>query len=224
MKFFAASVLVLTSVVVTSFSGALRAEVNDKILTDVYHQGLKTFYAGQYAEAHDVFTQAIDGGTKDPRAYYFRGLANSRLGRAANAKADFEKGAVIEGKDFDVFFNVSTALERIQGNERRTLESYRAAGRKHALAEIDKIRFEHFRRFDPNEGVPGAATTSSGTGLPAGQVPAAATEPAAMPATPGAAPANPFGTPAPANAPANPFGTPAPAAPATPPAKNPFGN
>lgn len=191
----------------------LRGEVNEKILTDVYHQGLKSFYAGQYTEAHDTLSQAIDGGTKDPRAFYIRGVANLRLGRQANAKADFERGAAIEGKDFDVFYNVSTALQRIQGPERRMLESYRTAGRKNALAEIEKIRFEHFRRFDPAEGVAGAATIGAGTtGAPAGAAPAG--DPNAVPA---AAPAaNPFGAPS-APAGANPFG--APAAPAA----NPFG-
>lgn len=190
----------------------VRAEVNEKILADVYNQGLKAFYAGQYIQAHDTLSQAIEGGSKDPRTFYIRGVANLRLGRQAAAKADFEQGAAIEGKDFDLFYNASTALERIQGPERRLLESYRAAGRKNAIAEIEKIRFEHFRRFDPNEGVVGAATTGS-TGAPAADPNAAPT---------GTAPAaNPFGAP---TAPANPFGAPsAPAAPATPAGGNPFG-
>lgn len=229
MKSFATLGLGLVLAAATFAFGTARAEVNEKILTDVYAQGLKAFYAGQYTQAHDVLTQAIDGGTKDPRPFYIRGVSNLRLGRTANAKADFEAGAAIEGRDFDVFYNVSTALERIQGGERRMLESYRASGRKNALAAIEKIRFEHFRRFDPNEGVAGAASTTSGTGITASQAPAAATDPSAMPAT-GATPANPFGAPAaspPAGAPANPFGAPAatpPAAapPATPNA-NPFG-
>jgi len=189
----------------------LQAEVNEKILTDVYNQGLKAFYAGQYTQAHDTLSQAIEGGSKDPRVFYIRGVAGLRLGRQAAAKADFEQGAAIEGKDFDLFYNASSALERIQGPERRMLESYRTAGRKNAIAEIEKIRFEHFRRFDPNEGVVGSATTGS-TGAPA----AGATDPSAPAGT--APAANPFGAPA---APANPFG--APAAPATPAGANPFG-
>jgi len=210
MKSFAMSMLGCVASLAVAAS-TLQAEVNEKILADVYNQGLKAFYAGQYTQAHDTLSQAIEGGSKDPRTFYIRGVANLRLGRQAAAKADFEKGAAIEGKDFDLFYNASTALERIQGPERRLLESYRAAGRKNAIAEIEKIRFEHFRRFDPNEGVVGAATTGS-TGAPAA-------DPNAAPA--GAAPANPFGAPA---APANPFGTPAaPAAPATPAGGNPFG-
>lgn len=207
MKLFATcgSALVLAAI----FSSPAAAEVNEKILADVYSQGLKAFYAGNYTQAYDTLSLAIDGGTKDPRTFYIRGVANLRLGRQAAAKSDFEKGAAIEGKDFDLFYNASTALERIQGPERRLLESYRAAGRKNAIAELEKIRFEHFRRFDPAEGVAGAATTGS-TGAPA--------DPNAAPA--GTAPANPFGAPA---APVNPFGTPTtPAAPAAP-GGNPFG-
>lgn len=237
MKFLATYGWALVFAAATLPVGSLRAEVNEKILTDVYHQGLKSFYAGRYAEAADILTQAIDGGTKDPRPFYIRGLANSRLGRAANAQADFQAGAAIEGGDFDAFYNVSKALERVQGNERRVLESYRAAGRKNALAAIEKIRFEHFRRFDPNEGVVGAATTSAGTGIASSQAPSAAgqapTDPNAAPPAGAAAPAaNPFGAPAPAAAPNNPFGggnaAPPAAAPpaAAPPGApvNPFGS
>jgi len=224
MKLFAMSMVGLLALGFAVGSPA-RAEVNEKILTEVYHQGLKSFYAGRYAEANETLSQAIDGGTKDPRPYYIRGIANLRLGRTANAQADFQSGAAIEGRDFDLFYNVSKSLERVQGNERKMLESYRAAGRKNALAEFEKIRFEYYRRFNPNEGVVGAATTTSGAGGAAGQAPTT-TDPSAPTAT-GAAPANnPFGGAAPAaTTPNNPFGGGAPAAPpaAAPPA-NPFGS
>jgi hypothetical protein len=226
MKLFAMSVVALLGF---GFGSPARAEVNEKILTEVYHQGLKSFYAGRYAEANETLSQAIDGGTKDPRPYYIRGITNLRLGRTAGAQADFQAGANIEGHDFDLFYNVSKALERIQGTERKMLESYRAAGRKNALAEVEKVRFQLYRRFNPGEGVVGAATTNSGAGGAAGQA-SAGTDPNA-PAATGAAPANnPFGGAAPAATPNNPFGggappaTPPAAAPpaATPPA-NPFG-
>jgi tetratricopeptide (TPR) repeat protein len=229
MKLFAMSLVGLLALGFAAASPA-RAEVNEKILTEVYHQGLKSFYAGRYAEANETLSQAIDGGTKDPRPYYIRGIANLRLGRTANAQADFQAGAAIEGHDFDLFYNVSKALERIQGNERKMLESYRAAGRKNALAEVEKVRFQLYRRFNPGEGVVGAATTTSGAGGAAGQA-SAGTDPNA-PAATGAAPANnPFGGAAPApTAPNNPFGGGAPAAtppaaapPAAAPPTNPFG-
>jgi hypothetical protein len=219
------------------------AAVDSGTLLAVYGEGMKAYYAGNYRQAHETFTTAIDGGCRDPRCYYFRGLSSLRLGRAPDAQLDFAEGAKLEAADFDVFYNVSGALERVQGNDRMLIERYRADGRKHALKERQRIRFEHYRRFAPSEAVPGAATTAAGSGGPA-PAGAATTPDAAGPAgpanTPAAAGANPFGAPA-----ANPFApaTPAPAAPAPPaspapaapapaapaptapaPAANPFGN
>lgn len=205
------------------------AAIDDKVLTSLYHEGAKAYFASDYRKAHDALTQVIEAGGKDPRAYYFRGLANARLGRTSNAQLDFTKGAEIEAQDFDTFYNVSAALERVQGPDRRVLETYRQAGRKNALAAIEKIRFEKFRRFEPSQVAPGAATTA---GQPATDASAPASDPAAAPA------ADPFAAPAPAtSAPATAvpadagglFGAPAaagamPAAPAAAPAGgNPFG-
>lgn len=219
----------------TLVGGAARA-VDSAVLSAVYGEGMKAFYAGRYPQAFETFSQAIEAGSQDPRCYYFRGLSQLRLGRAPDAKLDFEKGAALEGRDFDLFYNVSKSLGRVQGQERLMLEQYRAAGRKHALAEIEKIRFEYFRRFTPKEEAVAGAATVSGEAT-ASATPAAPT----TPATPAAAAdaANPFGgqpaptapaTPAASGTPAaNPFGgQPAPAAPATPatpgaPAANPFG-
>ena len=207
------------------------AAIDDKVLTSLYHEGAKAYFASDYRKAHDALTQVIEAGGKDPRAYYFRGLANARLGRTSNAQLDFTKGAEIEGQDFDTFYNVSAALERVQGPDRRALETYRQAGRKNALAAIEKIRFEKFRRFEPSQGTPSAATT---VGQPAPDASAPATDPAAMPAA--ATASDPFAAPAPAApataAPADAgglFGAPAagstmPEAPAASPAGgNPFG-
>jgi hypothetical protein len=212
-----------------------RAEAADaNVLQGLYAEGLKSFYGADYTRAGELLTTAIDAGSNDPRSYYFRGLSRLRLGKRTEADADFKRGAELEGKDFDAFFNVSRSIERIQGSERLMLERYRTKGRKNALAELEAIRFERFRRFQPGgasppptaEQVAPAAPADAGT--PASTAPAAAPNPfgapAASPATPEAAPAAPA-------APANPFGGPAtpaapgaaaPAAPATPPA-NPFG-
>ena len=222
---FSAALLVIGAMLL---SPAIRSAdaVDDKVLASVYHEGLKAFYAGDNRSAHETFSQAIDAGSKDPRCYYIRGFANARLGRMPEAQQDFTKGAELEGQDFDVFYNVSQALERIQGPERRALETYRVAGRKHALAAVEKIRLEQFQRFDP-----------TAVAAPAANPPAVATPAAAPPASGDAA--NPFGTqpaapampatPPPADA-GNPFGappTPAPPAaapPAAPPSANPFGS
>ena len=224
---FSAALLVVGA---TLLSPAMRSAdaVDDKVLASVYHEGLKAFYAGDNRSAHETLSQAIDAGSKDPRCYYIRGFANARLGRMPEAQKDFTKGAELEGQDFDVFYNVSQALERIQGPERRALETYRTAGRKHALAAVEKIRLEQFQRFDPT------AVAAPAANPPAAETPAAplasgdvtnpfGTQPAApaMPATPPADAGNPFGAPA---APTPPAAVPPAAPPAAPPSANPFGS
>jgi len=175
--------------------------VDSAVLTAVYGEGVKAFFGGRTAEAHQTLSQAIEAGSQDPRCFYFRGLSNLRLGRTAAAQLDFTKGAAIEAKDFDVFYNVSGSLERIQGSERLLLERYRADGRLAVQREIEKIRFEHYRRFNPGQGINGPATIDG-------------TAPAADPGMP-PSDAVPNPSDAPPSAP-NPFG-----GSATP---NPFGN
>lgn len=225
---FSAALLVIGA---TLLSPAMRSAgaVDDKVLASVYHEGLKAFYAGDNRSAHETLSQAIDAGSKDPRCYYIRGFANARLGRMPEAQQDFTKGAELEAQDFDVFYNVSQALERIQGPERRALETYRTAGRKHALAAVEKIRLEQFQRFDPTAvaapaaNPPAAATpaaappTSGDAANPFGTQPAAP----AMPATPPADAGNPFGAP---STPAPPAAAPPAAPPAATPSANPFGS
>src|SRR5262245_3919722 len=53
----------------------------DSLLDDLYGRGVHAFFARNYPSAHELFTAAIKGGSRDPRAYYFRGLVYSRLGR-----------------------------------------------------------------------------------------------------------------------------------------------
>lgn len=195
--------------VVAGVVGASSARAIDgNVLLALYGEGMKAYYSGDHRLAHDTFSQAIDAGSKDPRCYYFRGLSELRLGREPDAKLDFTKGAELEAADFDVFFNVSGALQRVQGAERLMLERYRAEGRKMALKEIERIRFQHYQRMaNSAQAVQGPATTGTAPGV----------APAATPTTPAAPVDNPFGAPAapPAAAPG--------AAPVAP-AANPFGN
>ncbi|MGC3967335.1 MAG: hypothetical protein QM775_08180 [Pirellulales bacterium] len=177
--------------------------IDEKVLNAVYHEGLKAFYSGNYRQSIQTLTQAIEGGSANPACYYFRGLAESRLGNGPAAQQDFTKGAELEGRDFSVFYNASQALERIQGPERRTLETYRVAGRKSALAAVEKIRLEQFHRFDPSQAAP-AAPADATLSTPADAAPAAAPSPFDTPqpsmpaggAQPAAPSSDPFGAPA----------------------------
>src|SRR5262245_42525357 len=110
--------------------GTLAAD--EVMLGQIYGTGVHSFNQGDYVGAYNALTSAIKGGSNDPRAYYFRGLAYLKLGRDDEAKADFAKGAELEVADSVNEFPVNRSLERIQGKPRQLLEYYRMT--VHAVA------------------------------------------------------------------------------------------
>lgn len=110
---------------------------------DAVGDGMHAFHAGEFNRAFDDLTQAIQTGSNDPRSYYFRGLAALRIGRLAEAEADFAAGAERE-IDFGGMERVSRSLERVQGHDRLRLERYRARAR---LAAITRDREAYSRRY-----------------------------------------------------------------------------
>ena len=94
---------------------------DDPVLLDLYGRGVHAYFAGDTSGTLENFNAAIGGGSRDPRVYYFRGLANERFGRTEASQADFRQGAALETADSDRYFDVSRALERIQGNRRVAL-------------------------------------------------------------------------------------------------------
>src|SRR5215467_7528961 len=120
--------------VVVSFmllcAGVVMAD--EVLLGQIYGTGVHAFNEGDYVGAYNVLTSAIKGGSQDPRAYYFRGLAYLRLGRDDEAKADFSRGAELEVADSVNEYPVNRSLERIQGKPRQLLEYYRLS--VHAVA------------------------------------------------------------------------------------------
>jgi hypothetical protein len=145
---------------------AVSASAQDS-LSEAYGSGVHAYFAGDYATAHQRLTSAIAGGTKDPRAFYFRGLACLKLGRPQEAAVDFRQGAQREAKDEAGFYNVGKSLERVQGNDRVAVEGYRAEARKAAAEQAERIRkarYEAIRRDDSRvvrESSVGKAATSS---------------------------------------------------------------
>lgn len=118
-------------------------------LSQVYGRGVHAYFSQDYRQAYEYFTSAIDGGSQDPRCWYFRGLTYLQLGRQQEAEMDFQKGGELEAQDVNKFYNVSRALERIQGNTRITLERYRAKARLAAMQQAEKLRalrYEQIRR------------------------------------------------------------------------------
>ena len=59
------------------------------LLDAAFGAGVHSYNTGSYSSAFDDLSQAIHGGSTDPRAYYFRGLTQLKLGRELEAQADF---------------------------------------------------------------------------------------------------------------------------------------
>lgn len=119
------------------------------VLGQKYGQGVHDYFAGNSLKAYEQLTAAVEGGSKDPRVYYFRGLAYLKLGRGPEAVQDFRKGSELETSDVNKFYNVSKALERVQGFSRVKLERYRVDARMAAMdraAKLRKARYEAIER------------------------------------------------------------------------------
>ncbi|HVW36298.1 MAG TPA: hypothetical protein VHB99_03295 [Pirellulales bacterium] len=120
-------------------------------LDELYGNGVHAYNGANYVEAYNEFTRAIENGSEDPRVYYYRGLSFLKLGRPQEAQHDFADGAKREMADSDRFYNVSKALERVQGRPRAMLERYRAAARLAAFHDREQARFERYERIRQNE-------------------------------------------------------------------------
>jgi tetratricopeptide (TPR) repeat protein len=127
------------------------ASAQTDVLNELYGSGVHAYNAGQYRDAYDDFTMAVQSGSKDPRVFYYRGLAYLRLGRPQEAQSDFKKAASLEMADTDHFYPVSKSLERIQGPARSQIERYRSKARLVAYQTRERQRFERFERIRKNE-------------------------------------------------------------------------
>jgi hypothetical protein len=107
----------------------------------LYGQGVHAYYNGDYESAVRYLTATISKDTDDPRSYYFRGLANAKLGNDAASLADLKKGAAIEALDDRGVYKISTALQRIQGQPRLQIEKLRQPARLE-LVDVTKSRLQ----------------------------------------------------------------------------------
>jgi hypothetical protein len=123
---------------------ATTTQADDQIAGQFYGSGVHRYFSGDLRSAHADFTAAIQGGTDDPRPYYFRALTYSRLGRSSEAMADFAKGAELESADINGSYQVSKSLERVQGRSRLQLERYRVQARAVAFQRQEKQRRDRY--------------------------------------------------------------------------------
>lgn len=140
-----------TIVTVTTFGACVVAALitpsaaarEDGILAVAYGNGVHAYYAGDYQRSYDELSTTIEGGTQDPRAFYFRGLAALKLGRLDEAEADFALGANAEAAGRGNW-PVGRSLERIQGEPRLQLEKHRVRARMAALQQRREAIVRHY--------------------------------------------------------------------------------
>jgi hypothetical protein len=142
--------LVAWAVAAGGLVAAVRAEpamTEVTALARAYGAGVHAYFCGDAQRSYDDLTQAIEAGTRDPRAWYFRGLAALKLGRLDEAEADFSTGAVKETEAVSDW-GVSRSLERVQGHDRLALERHRVRAR---VAGLEQRRQAVERRYSQIE-------------------------------------------------------------------------
>lgn len=91
------------------------------------NNSMQLFFEGKVEQSHQMLSALIRQGHSDARIFYFRGLANHRLGHAKAAVSDFQRAADLELSTSP--HGVGQALQRVQGTERLLLEKYRTMAR-----------------------------------------------------------------------------------------------
>ena len=134
--------------------------------SEIFGRGVHAYNAGDLTQANSLLTQLIDKNSNDPRPYYFRGLAQFGLGDGQAAIADYARGADLEVNG-EKKFNVSQALQRVQGQQRIDIEQQRTAARRAAAdkkKKRDQVRYEQLqRREDSCCTIPSARRPTSAT-------------------------------------------------------------
>ncbi|QEF96753.1 Tetratricopeptide repeat protein [Stieleria maiorica] len=152
---------------------------NESLLAEIYGRGVHAYYAGQYTEAYDYLTQAIGGGTRDPRAYYFRGIVAHQQGRPEEAEADWQAGAEMEARAGGGA-GVGRSLSRFQGSARLKLEQIRQTARIDAMmnaAARSDARMQELGVQPGAAAAPKAAPAAMGTAPPPAPAAAVADDP-----------------------------------------------
>ncbi len=147
------SYLAIGFAVITLFAAMPTAAIaQDSVLAELYGHGVHAYFAGQAQQAHEYLTTAIDQGTRDPRAFYFRGLSYTALGRPDEANADFLKGAELETHGADRVYPVSHSLQRVQGVNRMAIERNRVQARIAARTKTVKATQARYESLEQAEG------------------------------------------------------------------------
>ena len=117
-------------------------------LKAVYGRGVHAFFAGNLTQAEQLFSQVIDSGSRDPRAYYFRAMIYMKSGRKFQAEYDMRVGATFEAQDPGSRYLIGKSLQRVQGQGRRALEKFRRQAR---LERVQQMRSQAVQRYEQLE-------------------------------------------------------------------------
>jgi Flp pilus assembly protein TadD len=71
-----------------------RAQLDD--LEHLFGQGVHAFHDGRLQDSLNALGQAIELGSRDPRVYYYHGIAQEAMGNSDGANLDFQLGAQLE--------------------------------------------------------------------------------------------------------------------------------
>ena len=115
----------------------------DGILNRLYGSGVHAYNSGNYLEAYDYLTAAIDTGLLDPRAHYFRGLCYLKLGRREQAEQEFFAAAQLELELGNVTPAVDRSLVRIQNPDRNLIETSRVEVQRLRASQQNKMKMKH---------------------------------------------------------------------------------
>ena len=107
-----------------------------------YHRGVYAFLTGDLTTAEMYLQESVGKYERDPRPWFFLGLARLRQGDTATATMYFQKGAAIETGPLDHVVSVNDALEPIQGPERQEIERCRHEARL-MRAETQRLWYEN---------------------------------------------------------------------------------
>lgn len=127
------NLLAALAVATFSLTSVTPASAQNEALAQMYGQGVHEYYAGNPAEAREYLSMAINNGSKDPRAYYFRGLVAYGQGSTNEAESDWQQGAKLEAQGNSNPY-VGQSLIRFQGSARLKLEEIRQKARLQAMA------------------------------------------------------------------------------------------
>ena len=174
------------------FASPKASAQSQTILAEVYGRGVHAYYAGQFNDAYQHLSSAINGGTRDPRAYYFRGIVAYQQGRSYEAESDWNQGAMIEARAGGAS-GVGRALSRFQGSGRLKLEEIRQQARFQAMSSA--VERSDVRRNELGLNTPAPPSTAPATPGPSAPAPAAPAAPVADNPFGGAAPSMTAGEP-----------------------------